>query len=393
MKSVSNSEPAFQHQDLPPSLTPLIGGRRAFDTILERIREARREIDIRMFIWRDDSLGNTIGQELLKAADRGVSIRVRKDLLGSIHERAEENGRSFFPHRQPPHLWLLTQFMKWFYFRSAKRDGTPPDNCTRRRFLGHPRVKADFQRRLWDHSKCYVIDREIVILGGMNIEEKLVSGDVHGNQWRDYMLQIRSADLAEAFLEGRPVEVSVAGRSVKLVFHPGERYASESMVRDEVTRLIREARRELLIEMAYFGDHVITDELVAAGSRGVRIKIVSSAKANVQPSLNLTTLRKISRLTGGKAEVYLSPKMIHSKLMMVDDRYVCLGSGNFNRSSLKCGEVGVVLGLTKDDPLFELFRSSFREVMSESRKLKSVLDSRFRRLVSATEQMLSSARF
>ena len=48
-----------------------------------------------MFIWREDEIGLKIAEELLKAADRGVSITIEKDRYGLLLEYAEESQRSF----------------------------------------------------------------------------------------------------------------------------------------------------------------------------------------------------------------------------------------------------------------------------------------------------------
>ncbi len=371
-----------------------MGGACAFERIIERIREAREQIEIRMFIWRKDSIGERIAEELAAAADRGVRVKIRKDLLGSIHERAEENRMSFFPHRQPLHVWLLTQLMKRLYFRPVPAAVLKQRSRSGKthRLLNHPLVTAQYQERLWDHSKAYVFDRETLILGGMNIEEKLTVGDVHGKRWRDYMIEIRHATLAQAFLEGKSVGVDLNCGSVRLILHPGDRYAGESAIRTEIIELLRKARRDAIIEMAYFGDEIITREIINAQRRGVSIKIVTSASANIQSNLNLHILRQILDHTGNQARIYLSPKMIHSKVMLVDDHLVYLGSGNFNRSSIKCAEVAVVMNCKEMASVLGEFRDSLQEAISESAEVQSAQDVRFHRFLSMMQQMLSSAR-
>jgi cardiolipin synthase len=260
------------------------------------------------------------------------------------------------------------------------------------RLLNHPLVTSQYQERLWDHTKCYVIDRETLILGGMNIEEKLTVGDVYGKHWRDYMVELRNPRLAQAFLEGKSVGVGVNGGLARLILHPGDRFARESAIRTEIIGLLRKARRAAIIEMAYFGDQVITREIVDAQRRGVSITIVTSASANIQSNLNLHILRQILDQTANKARIYLSPKMIHSKVMLVDDRRVYLGSGNFNRSSIKCAEVALVIDCQETAGVLGEFRDSLQEAIAESAEVQSARDLRFRRFFSITEQMLSSAR-
>ena len=76
-------------------ITLLETGRRAFPEIIDQIRNAKKEIIVHMFIWREDEIGLKIAEELLKAADRGVSITIEKDRYGLLLEYAEESQRSF----------------------------------------------------------------------------------------------------------------------------------------------------------------------------------------------------------------------------------------------------------------------------------------------------------
>ena len=73
-----------------------VDGEQSFRKIISRIRAAKKSIYINIFIWRDDKIGNIIANELLDAANRGVKIEISKDRLGSVFEKAEENGQSFF---------------------------------------------------------------------------------------------------------------------------------------------------------------------------------------------------------------------------------------------------------------------------------------------------------
>ena len=49
-----------------------------------------------MFVWRSDAIGNEIGRAVLDAADRGVEIRIKKDVGAFMYERIEMNRKSFF---------------------------------------------------------------------------------------------------------------------------------------------------------------------------------------------------------------------------------------------------------------------------------------------------------
>lgn len=374
-------------------IQPLIGGEAAFHQIRALIRASRKSISIRMFIWRDDWMGRAMARELLAAARRGVRIAIEKDFLGSIHERSEESCRSFFPHRQGPLLRFVTSTLRKYYFRLVPQARAGEDGALARSLLSHPGVSARFSRCLWDHSKCYVFDDETLVLGGMNVEEKYLLGDRSGLAWRDSMIRIRSRDLVTAFRARQSEWIAVGEQKVRLIFHHGRGHSSRSKNQFELSDLIRQARESLVLEMAYFGDPVLTGELIRAVRRGVRLEIVSSAWANIQAHLNLSVLGQILRESYGAAEVYLSPKRIHTKMMLVDHRLYYVGSRNFNISSRICAETGVLVDWAGNRAAVQHIRASIDQAVRESQRAASPADCRFSRVLSATEWLLSSARF
>ena len=57
----------------------IVDGKNAFPEIIKYIRSAEHSIYINMFIWRNDSIGNLLAQEILDAANRGVKVYISKD--------------------------------------------------------------------------------------------------------------------------------------------------------------------------------------------------------------------------------------------------------------------------------------------------------------------------
>jgi phosphatidylserine/phosphatidylglycerophosphate/cardiolipin synthase-like enzyme len=47
----------------------LINGKEAFPVIIIHIKNAKKELIISMFIWRDDEIGNKIAEEIIKFAE------------------------------------------------------------------------------------------------------------------------------------------------------------------------------------------------------------------------------------------------------------------------------------------------------------------------------------
>src|SRR5210317_319095 len=93
----------------------LVNGQAAFAEVIAQLRSASDSVTINMFIWRDDRIGRRLAREVLAAADRGVTIHISKDLMGGIHEFAEETKRSFFHQTLPRELRWRSRALAWSY--------------------------------------------------------------------------------------------------------------------------------------------------------------------------------------------------------------------------------------------------------------------------------------
>ena len=87
----------------------MAGGEAAFARILQRIDEAERSILVRCFEWRDDETGEMVARALLRAADRGVEIKILKDRVGMAYEHLEGSKQSFFHKR----IGLIPRLQTW----------------------------------------------------------------------------------------------------------------------------------------------------------------------------------------------------------------------------------------------------------------------------------------
>src|SRR3569832_1790701 len=95
--------------DLPlhTVLTPADGASQA---ILNRIREAKKSVEIRAFLWRDDDAGNMLGEAVLAAADRGAEVIIHKDRIAAVYEYTGGNKQSFFHKR----VDMVRGIQAWF---------------------------------------------------------------------------------------------------------------------------------------------------------------------------------------------------------------------------------------------------------------------------------------
>ena len=106
-------------------LTLLVDGKNAFPGILRCIDGAKESVRINMFIWRDDTIGNRMGEAVLSAAERGVKVDISVDRYGVVLEKAEECKRSFFHKKQSCTERIKTRVLELFYLMPENPDFDP----------------------------------------------------------------------------------------------------------------------------------------------------------------------------------------------------------------------------------------------------------------------------
>jgi cardiolipin synthase len=315
-----------------PSFHLLSNGEEAFARVLARIDGACRRVVIRAFNWRDDETGELVGRALLRAAERGVQVEIHKDRVGMHYEYFEGNKQSFF-HKE---IGLKARLSTWFLMASYARWGSLRQKASELAdaLLRHPNVSIAHEHDRYDHSKLYVFDDELVILGGMGIGDDFRLHNV------DFMVEIAGPEAASRLADrdgGRAPFDPERSYDYLLRTHdckdPGE------LARERLA-LIASTRRSLTIEMAYLGDPACTDAIVDAVKRGVAVTMLTAAKANVIGDLNLWTCAEILRRTGSPANlrIFLHPRMVHGKAIVGDGEWVDVGSTNFTALSHRAYE-------------------------------------------------------
>ncbi len=313
----------------PTSAELLANGAQAFDRILRRIDEAQRTILVRSFHWRDDPTGQMVARALLRAADRGVNVTILKDRVGMHYEYLEGSKQSFFHKTLDLRVRLQTWFLMIVYGQWGSLEQRPSPLA--QAILRHPNITVHRDDKRFDHAKVYVFDDETVILGGMGI------GDDSRLENVDFMVEVKGRDAAFRLNERHEGRVAFdPERPFDYLLHSfvanGD---SEDTLAAQRLRLIRGAQHSLTIAMAYLGDRACADALVDAVKRGVRVTLLTSARANVLGDLNLRTCDDLLRRTGNapNLRVFLHPSMVHAKAVVVDGARVDIGSANFTRLS------------------------------------------------------------
>ncbi len=333
------------------SVNLLIDWEDAFEEIGNQIDKAQKSIDVTMFIWRDDKVGNMLAQKILNAANRWVKVVINKDRYGALCEHSEQNKQSFFHSKLSDAELLKSQFLDKSYRNQDESPSYAWDNqlpsALFNSMLHHPnitlniwgieeKVRSDWnwkdQKAVWlryDHSKYWIFDDKTLIVGSINV------GDEYVKNWRDYMVKMDSPALVSklrARLSGK--DDFDSGASVEFWLNRVENWIlQEKEIKPKTIELIQSAKKEVIIEMSYFWDMDISDAIITKANQGVSIKIIFPKKANIQDDLNKSIMQKILDKTQGNVDIYFYPRMIHAKVVHIDGEKTFIWSANFNKSS------------------------------------------------------------
>lgn len=384
---------------------PLNTGRDALEWRLRAIDSAVGSLDLQTFLWMDDTVGNLFKERILKAADRGVRIRILID-------------DSFLAGQDQTSLRLAAH--PNISYRVYNPYGRRNSSTVSRTVLN----LGEFSRldhRM--HNKLMVADGHVAIIGGRNLADEYFGMDPEAN-FRDMELLVGGPIISEleasfdAYWNDRwafPIEKlarlqtqnvapnefvakaksasedfpsepasqqrsawqntakrSYRGRASLLVdAPPTDRPEAESdrptQVANELERLIGNARSEVIAVSAYLiPTPTLTGVLRDAEARGVDVKLLTnSINSNNHLSAYAVYRNHIAELLNLGAEVhemradakdrhrYISAPVaekklgLHAKYLIVDRRKVFIGSANLDPRSLR---INTEIGLLVDSP-------------------------------------------
>lgn len=338
----------------------LVDGEKALSRIIERIRNSANSIYINMFVWRDDQIGNTIVQELIEAAERGVKIYIVKDKLAAIFEIGEERKQSLFHKEFNFGLRVKAVVIDLMYPMHGKpRSRKQKANPLVQKLLTYRNVTVHNENILGDHSKYYIFDGKILIVGGMNIEDKTIYTDVEGKKYTDYMIEMVGSVYVEKFTQRLKDGAAFNQEAlIEFIFNARRNDAIIYEAKDRILEILASAQESVDIFMAYLGDPEITEKIIEIVNRGVAVNILLPSKANLQHDLNMKVLKYMMEKTQNKMNAYLSKNMVHAKLIRVDQRILTFGSTNLNKQAMK--------KLLELNILLKDFDEKFSEVLEES---------------------------
>lgn len=317
------------------------------------IEAARDSVCCVVYIFRPDPAGLRFLAILTAAARRGVAVRLLYDSLGSFGLKAA-------------HLAEL---------RAAGGRAEA--------FLPLLWKRRPFTVNLRNHRKLLVVDATVAFVGGRNVGDEYFTDRLgRARQWLDAMVAVRGpavARLYEVFVEDwytatdevlpELVPAPPVGRAAAAVVCSGpDREVSGLWY--ALIQAIGEARRSIELCSPYLvPPPMLLFALQLAAARGVRVRIHTNGpktEAAVLYHAQRSYYRRM--LDCGIAIHETVDDYSHSKLLLVDDRVVMVGSANLDlRSASLNFELGVVV--VDAAPLVAQIRSTLEQRAARFRRI------------------------
>ncbi|NKI34946.1 cardiolipin synthase [Wenzhouxiangella sp. XN79A] len=299
---------------------PLVNGDEAYPRMLDDIDGAVRSVFLSSYIFDGDGVGAAFVDRLAAARERGVDVRVIVDGVGEFYGR--------------PRIG-----------RALQRAGIPFA-----RFLPPRLIPPQLSLNLRNHHKILAVDGHTAYTGGMNIGARHRVSDA-GRLARAADLQFRIAGPVAAQLEAeflRTWTFCTRDESRPPALCPLEQGSGAARVitdgpdedLDQLTLLlssaIAAARRRIDIMTPYFlPPRELIAALQAAALRGIEVRLVLPAENNL-PFVHWANRNMLWELLFHNIEVvYQAPPFAHTKLLLIDDAYVQIGSTNWDCRSLR----------------------------------------------------------
>ncbi len=282
-----------------------------YEDILSDIQGAKHSIYVEIYRITKETVGKTFRDALCEAAKRGVKVFLLIDAWGTGHSLS-------------------------FFEPLIKNGGNVKVFNTFR--LG-TRVLTQSHRR--NHRKIIIIDDEICYLGSSNITNYSAS-------WRELMIRIKGT-IAKPFKHIFEINFKHHRKYSynQKVFTRVINFLGFEIIRDipsiykqvvmtKYLHLISNARKSVYIETPYFlPGYRLRKSMADAAERGVNVTAVMPKHSDVVLADLLRNYYLGKTYKSGVNIRFYYPDNLHSKLLLIDDSYFCVGSSNFDYRSFR----------------------------------------------------------
>ncbi|MBP3924852.1 hypothetical protein J6E39_06395 [bacterium] len=296
-------------------------------TVLDEINASKSSIDMAVY---DFSNNEIILSALKRALARGVKIRVVYDITAKgLSEYSKD-----------------TSFL-------IELIGS--ENCR------SDKLSDNVQTAFLMHNKFMIFDGKTVFTGSMNFSTTGISGFNNNS-----VLLIKSPDIAKLYES--EFNLMFSGKFHKLKNHQTQNkndklrvYFSpqDKTIISQIIPLINSAKTYIYIPTFILTHEELTQSLIAAYRRGVDVRIIVDATSIRSSRSKIKLLRE--NFIPVKTENYAGK--MHSKSVIIDDKYLVIGSMNFSKSGENKNDENCVI--IENPKLAKFYREYFEYIWTK----------------------------
>ena len=300
--------------------------RESIEAMTAAVEGAQRFVHAEFYITAWDSVTGPLFEAMVRATERGVTVRLLFDYLGS--------------KGIPGYKEMLTRLDQT---RIAWRAMLPVG--LRRGQLRRPDLR--------NHRKILVVDGEVAFMGSQNLIEPGYNKDKNhqlGREWVELTCRVTGPSVAaldsvfatdwysetdELLTDEVVVPAAAPGGDLTCQVIPsGPGFATENNLR-AFTTLLYSARRRISITSPYFvPDESLLYAVTTAAHRGVDVELFVSEEGDQFMVYHAQCSYYGALLEAGvRIHLYPAPYVLHSKCFSIDDDVAVLGSSNMDLRS------------------------------------------------------------
>lgn len=300
----------------------LDNGEIAFQRFCHEIKTAEHTIHIATYILGKDATGEHIVDLLAQRAAAGVKVRLLLDSLGS---------------------WNQSRTARLKIRRAGGEVAM---------FMPVLPIQTQTSSNLRNHRKIAVFDNFRAITGGQNLDMRFLGATPTPDRFADFSIVTQGpavADLNRTFIadwafaaKQAPTEFTKqlqyrpepAGDSTIEIIASGPDIKNDPLW-EQILRIIQEFKKRLTIITPYFiPDEVLFRSLIVKAHTGRHIRLILPLKSN-QRLADIARHQSLRELREAGVEIlFYTPRMLHAKMILADDRVALTGSANIDMRSL-----------------------------------------------------------
>lgn len=274
--------------------------------------------------------------------DRSCDSSICSEILNNINNSKESIDMAIYGYSRTPQIETALEMAKKrgvrvrvVYDSDIKGENIYPDTDIIKKLF--PDSVSDINSSEANsimHNKFYIFDNKILITGSANLSHTDMSGFNSNSAVvieSEEVAQIYKREFEQMFrgkfhndkISSPSKIIDLSGIGVRIYFSP-----KDKSITNAVIPLINQAKEYIYIPTFVLTDRKVAAALIEAKNRGVEVKIIIDAlNASVQHSKH-----KELRSSGIQVKTENYAGKMHSKSMIIDDKYTITGSMNFSYS-------------------------------------------------------------